>query len=65
MERIERSHERACGGGPIVAVMKAARALGAEQATVLRYGDSGDEGERNKSRVVGYMSAALWAPPPA
>jgi AmmeMemoRadiSam system protein B len=43
--------------------MKAARALGAEQATVLRYADSGDEAERNKSRVVGYMSAALWAPP--
>jgi hypothetical protein len=64
-ERIERSHECACGGGPIVAVMKAARALGAEQATVLRYADSGDEAERNKSRVVGYMSAALWAPPPA
>jgi len=64
-DRIERSHECACGGGPIVAVMKAARALGAEQAVVLRYADSGDEAERNKSRVVGYMSAGLFAPPEA
>ena len=39
--------------------MKAARALGADRATVLRYGDSGDVGERDKSRVVGYLSAAL------
>ena len=64
-ERIERTHEHACGGGPMVAVMKAARALGAEQATVLRYADSGDEAERNKSRVVGYLSAVLTAPPSA
>jgi AmmeMemoRadiSam system protein B len=64
-ERIERTHDHACGGGPMVAVMKAARALGAEQATVLRYADSGDEAERNKSRVVGYLSAVLTAPPPA
>ena len=57
--RIVRSSEHACGGGPIVAVMKAARALGADRATVLRYADSGDAGEHDKSRVVGYLSAAL------
>ena len=34
-------------------------ALGAERAIVMRYGDSGDAGERNKRRVVGYVSAAL------
>jgi AmmeMemoRadiSam system protein B len=51
----------ACGGGPVVAVMKAARALGADRATVLKYGDSGDVGERDKSHVVGYLSAALTA----
>ena len=56
-----RPTEHACGGGPIVAVMKAARALGADRATVLRYADSGDEGERNKDRVVGYLAAALTA----
>lgn len=59
MARLERSHEHACGGGPMVAVMDAARALGADTATVLRYADSGDAGERDKSRVVGYLSAAL------
>lgn len=62
MDRLEASHEHACGGGPIVAVMRAARALGAERATVLRYADSGDAAERDKSRVVGYLSAALTAP---
>ena len=59
MDLLERSHEHACGGGPMVAVMKAARAAGASTARVLRYADSGDAGERDKSRVVGYMAAAL------
>jgi AmmeMemoRadiSam system protein B len=62
MDRLERRHDHACGGGPMVAVMKAARSLGADRATVLRYGDSGDAGEGDKSRVVGYLSAALSAP---
>jgi MEMO1 family protein len=61
MKRLERSWDCACGGGPIVAVMNAARALGADTATVLRYADSGDAGEHDKSRVVGYLSAALSA----
>jgi AmmeMemoRadiSam system protein B len=61
MSRLERDHGHACGGGPMVAVMKAARDLGADQSTVLRYADSGDAGERDKSHVVGYLSAALTA----
>ncbi|HEX9189472.1 MAG TPA: AmmeMemoRadiSam system protein B [Vicinamibacteria bacterium] len=59
MDRLERHHNVACGGGPVVAVMKASRALGADRASVLRYGDSGDVGEHDKSHVVGYLSAAL------
>ncbi len=59
LERLESTPGHACGGGPMVAVMKAARALGADQTRILRYGDSGDAGERNKSHVVGYLSAAL------
>jgi AmmeMemoRadiSam system protein B len=59
--RLESHRNVACGGGPIVAVMRAARALGADQATVLRYADSGDAGEHDKRRVVGYLSAALVA----
>jgi AmmeMemoRadiSam system protein B len=61
MARLERHQNVACGGGPVVAVMKAARALGADRATVMKYGDSGDVGERDKSHVVGYLSAALTA----
>jgi hypothetical protein len=59
MARLETHHNVACGGGPVVAVMKAARALGADRATVLKYGDSGDVGVRDKSHVVGYLSAAF------
>jgi AmmeMemoRadiSam system protein B len=61
-ERLEANHEHACGGGPIVAVMTAARSLGASRATVLHYGDSGDVEPRDKTRVVGYLSAALHGP---
>jgi MEMO1 family protein len=64
MDLLERSHEHACGGGPMVAVMKASRAAGARAARVLRYADSGDAGERDKSRVVGYLAAALLEPRP-
>lgn len=53
----ERGH--ACGGGPMVSVMRAARELGASGARVLRYGDSGDvTGETDA--VVGYVSAAFY-----
>ena len=61
MDRLEASHEHTCGGGAIVAVMRSAQALGADRADVLRYADSGDAGERDKSRVVGYLSAAFSA----
>jgi len=50
--------DHACGGGPTVAVMRAARALGARDAVVLNYADSGDV-SGDKTKVVGYMSAAL------
>lgn len=61
MERLEAYPGHACGGGPLVAVMTAARRLGATRATVLRYADSGDAGARDKSRVVGYLAAAFTA----
>jgi hypothetical protein len=50
--------EHACGGGPTVAVMRAARLAGARDASVLRYADSGDV-SGDKSAVVGYAAAAL------
>ena len=49
----------ACGGGPMVAAMLAARHLGADAARVLHYANSGDVAG-DKSRVVGYMAAAFW-----
>jgi len=61
MDRLETHENVACGGGPVAAVMKAARALGADRATVLKYADSGDVEPRDKSHVVGYLSAALTA----
>ena len=64
LARLEAHHNVACGGGPVVVVMRAARTLGADHATVLRYADSGDAGEHDKSRVVGYVSAALVASAP-
>ena len=52
----------ACGGGPIVATMIASERLGATQAKVLRYANTGDvTGDR--SRVVGYGAVALVKAP--
>jgi AmmeMemoRadiSam system protein B len=50
--------DHACGGGPIGAVMRAARARGARDARVLCYRDSGDV-SGDKTAVVGYVAAAF------
>ena len=50
--------EHACGGGPTVAVMRAARLAGARDAVILNYADSGDV-SGDKSSVVGYLAAAF------
>jgi AmmeMemoRadiSam system protein B len=59
MAALERNPHHACGGGPMVAVLHAARLLGASDARVLHYADSGDV-SGDKSSVVGYMAAAIW-----
>jgi AmmeMemoRadiSam system protein B len=55
-------HERgrfvACGGGPAIAVMMAARSLGATDARVLKYAHSG-EVSGDFDGVVGYLAAAF------
>jgi AmmeMemoRadiSam system protein B len=61
IERLAENPGHACGGGPIATVMNTARGLGADRATILRYADSGDVADGDKSRVVGYVSAALWS----
>ncbi len=57
---LDRQPAHACGGGPLVAVMRATRALGAEDALVLAHGDSGDV-SGDKQAVVGYVAAAFGA----
>jgi hypothetical protein len=59
MTTLEREPRHACGGGPIVSVLRAARELGAANSRILRYADSGDV-SGDKSSVVGYMAAAIW-----
>ncbi len=56
----ERGRYVACGGGPVLAVMLAARALGARHGRVLRYAHSGEISGDN-SGVVGYLAAAFGA----
>jgi hypothetical protein len=58
MSALEACPEHACGGGPTVAVMHAARSLGAREAGILRYADSGDI-SGDKDAVVGYLAAVL------
>jgi MEMO1 family protein len=61
MSLLERRPDHACGGGPMVSVMSAARLLGACESEVLCYADSGDI-SGDKSSVVGYLAAAFWKP---
>jgi len=49
----------ACGAGPVLTAMLAARALGADKAKGLEYKNSGDV-TGDKFRVVGYAAAAIY-----
>jgi AmmeMemoRadiSam system protein B/AmmeMemoRadiSam system protein A len=49
-------HWEACGGGPIVALMIAADKLGANISRVLKYANSGDVAQGDKTHVVGYAA---------
>lgn len=49
----------ACGGGPIVAMMKAASLKNYRKAEVINRSDSGDV-TGDKSEVVGYLSAVIY-----
>ena len=54
----ERGRYVACGGGPAISVMLAARQLGAREGRVLRYGHSGEISGDHQA-VVGYLAAAF------
>jgi MEMO1 family protein len=62
MADLEGETVEACGGGPMVTVMKTARLLGADQSRVLRYANSGDV-TGDHAGVVGYMAAAIYRSP--
>jgi AmmeMemoRadiSam system protein B len=57
----DRGRSVACGGGPAISVMFAARTLGATQGRVLRYANSGDV-SGDDTAVVGYLAAAMGVP---
>ena len=48
-----------CGTEAVVVVMMAARMLGADQASILRYANSGDVPAGDHDRVVGYGAVAF------
>jgi MEMO1 family protein len=54
----ERGRYVACGGGPAISVLMAARMLGARDARVLKYAHSG-EISGDYDAVVGYLAAAV------
>jgi len=63
LERLLASGEgEACGGGPVLYGMAAARGAGASEARLYRYADSGDAfGDRQ--RVVGYGALGFYSKP--
>ncbi len=59
MHDLEAERAEACGGGPVVAVLAAAKKMGANSCSILHSCNSGDvTGDRES--VVGYVSAAFW-----
>ncbi len=58
MGRLEQREVEACGGGPMVAVMKSSKLLGSQTSMILHYCNSGDI-SGDKSAVVGYLAASL------
>ncbi|HOD66417.1 MAG TPA: AmmeMemoRadiSam system protein B [candidate division Zixibacteria bacterium] len=59
LRNLEAKKVEACGGAGVVAVMRAARKLGADKVKILGYGDSGDL-TGDKSSVVGYAAVAFY-----
>jgi AmmeMemoRadiSam system protein B/AmmeMemoRadiSam system protein A len=61
-EGLRKGRCQACGGGPMVVAMMAAKGLGANRAKVLKLTNSGDVTgmKRPGNYVVGYMAAVLY-----
>lgn len=54
---LKTKHKLMCGYGAVYSVMRASRLLGANEAIILKYANSGDFEPATKNRVVGYVSA--------
>ncbi len=59
LEDLQEQAAEACGGGPVAVAMMAARQLGADSSSVLKYANSGDV-TGDKSGVVGYAAAVFY-----
>jgi len=59
MDGVATNSIEACGGGPIVSMMKALKQIGSAEATTLYYATSGDVPIGEKDQVVGYMSGMI------
>ena len=59
MRGVASNRIEACGGGPIVSMMKTLRQMGEAETTILNYATSGDVPEGEKNQVVGYMSGMI------
>ncbi len=64
-DRINKRKCEACGAGPVITLMLAARQMGALSAKVLHYANSGDVTGDRSSGVVGYMAGAVYRSEPA
>jgi AmmeMemoRadiSam system protein B/AmmeMemoRadiSam system protein A len=60
VEKLQSGQGEACGGGPVAAMMMAAKRLGGTRVQFLDYATSGDV-TGDYSEVVGYLSAAVVA----
>ncbi|MEJ2194775.1 MAG: AmmeMemoRadiSam system protein B [Ignavibacteriaceae bacterium] len=56
---LEKNNTEACGGGPIVTLMKAASLRNKNHSFVIHRSDSGDVNGENEE-VVGYLSAVIY-----
>ena len=59
MDGVATNSIEACGGGPIVSMMKTLKQMGTAEATSLYYATSGDVPVGEKDQVVGYMSGMI------
>jgi AmmeMemoRadiSam system protein B len=62
LESLAKNEAQACGGGPIITAMLAARERGADAAAVLKYLNSGDvTGIKTPGQyTVGYLAGAIY-----